>query len=124
MLDYGAADGVDPLLLLLVAVGDEVHGGVGGGELEGAGLVNDVLGSLDGEAGADGDDAARNGGAGDAVGILEPEQLPLLQDEPAATPGLDVVALLGEPSGSLRVRPELDPVVVFRVRVLTRRCSP
>lgn len=124
MLNYGAADGIDPLLLLLVGIGDEVHGGGGGGELEGAGLVDDVLGPLDGEAGADGDDPARDGGAGDAVVVLEPEELALLEDEPAAAPGLDVVALLGEPPGSLRVRPELDPVVVFRIRVLTRRCSP
>lgn len=63
MLNYGAADGVDPLFFLLIGVGDEVHGGVGGGELEGARLMDDVFGAFDGEARADGDNAARSGGA-------------------------------------------------------------
>lgn len=106
-LDNGAADGVDPLLLLLVGVGDEVHGFFAGGELEGELLVEDVLGALDGEAGGDGDDAAGAGCAGEVL-VLEPEELPLLQHEPAPPPCLDVLALLGEPPRSLRVRPELD----------------
>lgn len=124
MLNDGAADGVDPLLLLLIGVGDEVHGVLaGGGELESTGLVDDVLGTLDGQAGAHRDDATWDGGPGD-VAVLEPEELALLEDEPAAAPGLDVVALLGQPPGSLRVRPELHPAVVLRAGVLTRRRSP
>lgn len=123
MLHDGPSDRVDPLLLLLLGVSKEVHGVLVGGELEGAGLVEDVLGALYSEAGADRDDATWRGGAGD-VGILEPEELALLEDEPAATPGLDVLALLGEPACALRVRPELHATVVLRARILARRCSP
>lgn len=73
MLDDGAPDGVDPLLLLLLGIGDEVHGILaGGGELEGTGFVDDILSALDGQAGADRDHAAWNGAAGD-VAVLEPE---------------------------------------------------
>ncbi|GMN28304.1 hypothetical protein TIFTF001_001993 [Ficus carica] len=42
-----------------------------------------------------GNDIARGGGAVDD-GVLEPEELPLFRDEPAAAPGLDVVAFLGD----------------------------
>lgn len=58
------------------------------------------------------------------MGVLEPEHFTLFQDEPAAPPRLDVVALLGQPPDSLRVGPELDSLVVTRVRVLTRHCPP
>lgn len=117
------ADRVDPLLLLLLRIGDEEHGVLIGGDLEGEGLVEDVLGALHGEAAADGDDAARLGEAGDA-GVLEPEELPLLEHEPAAAPRLDVVALLAEPAGALRLGPELDSGVVVGVRRLESRRSP
>lgn len=73
VLNDGAADGVDPLLLLLLGGGEEVHGGIGGGELEGAGLVDDVLGALHGEARGHGDDATWRGGGRDGEGVLEPE---------------------------------------------------
>lgn len=123
MLYYGPSDRVDPLLLLLLGVGDEVHGVLIGGELEGAGLVDDVLRAPDGEAGAHWDDTTWRGGASD-VGVLEPEELTLLEHEPAAAPGLDVLALLCKPPGALRVRPEIHAVVVLRARVLARRCAP
>lgn len=71
MLHYGPSNRVDPLLLLLLGVGDEVHGVLVGGELKGAGLVEDVLGAPDGEAGAHWDDTTWRGVAGD-VGVLEP----------------------------------------------------
>ena len=45
-------------------------------------------------------------------GVLEPEELPLLQHEPAAPPHLDVLALLRELAGEVRVRLELNDVVV------------
>lgn len=123
VLHYGPSDRVDPLLLLLVGVGEEVHGVLVGGELEGAGLVEDILSAPDGEAGAHWDDTTWRGAAGD-VGVLEPEELALLEHEPAATPCLDVLALLGKPAGALRIRPELHAVVVLRARVLARRRSP
>ncbi|RZR72672.1 hypothetical protein BHM03_00015740 [Ensete ventricosum] len=113
VLDDGAADGVDPLLFLLLSIGDEVHGLGPGGDLEGEGTVEDVLGALDGEAGGDGDDAARGGGAGD-VGVLEPEELPLLQHEPPAAPRLDVLPLLCQPPRPLRVRPERYTSLLLR----------
>ena len=102
VLNDGSADGIDPLLLLLLGVGDEVHGLAAGGELEGELAVKDVFRPLDGEAGGDGDDATGNGGAGD-VGLLEPEELPLLEHEPTAPPRLDVLPLLVQPPGALRV---------------------
>ena len=37
------------------------------------------------------------GGATDDE-VLEPEELPLFQDKPAAAPGVDVVAKLGKPT--------------------------
>ncbi|GMN52238.1 hypothetical protein TIFTF001_021389 [Ficus carica] len=57
-------------------------------------------------------DTARNGGETDD-GVLEPEELPLFQDEQAEGPGLDVVAFLSQPSGIIWLRPELDTVVAF-----------
>jgi len=102
----GAAYGVDPLLLLLLSVRDEVHGLTRGGELEGVGPVEHVLGALDGEAGGDGDDAAGHGGARDGR-VLEPEEPPLLEHEPPPPPRLDVLALLGQPTHALRNTPEL-----------------
>ncbi|CAL5353121.1 unnamed protein product [Camellia sinensis] len=123
VLNYGTPNRVDPLFLVLLRIGDEVHGEAIGGELEGEGLVEDVLGALDGEAGGDGDDAAGEGGACDG-GVLEPEELALFEDEPAATPGLDVVALFGEPTGALGVGPVVYSFVVFGVWVRTRRSSP
>ncbi|GMN41326.1 hypothetical protein TIFTF001_010551 [Ficus carica] len=123
VLDDGATDGINPVLLLLLGVGDEVHGVGPGGELEGVLLVEDVLGALDGEAGGDGDDAAGPGGTGDG-GVLEPEELPLLQDEPAPPPRLYVLALLRQPAAALRSRPELHAAVVVRALRLARRGSP
>ena len=123
MLDYGASDGVYPFLLLLLGVGDEVHGVAVGGELEGKLLVEDVLGALDGEASTHRDDATWLGIVGD-VGVLEPEELASFQDEPAATPGLDVLALLGEPAGSLGGRPEIHALVVLWLRVQPSSGSP
>lgn len=63
LLNDGAADRVDPILLLLLGIGDEVHSLSIGGELESEGFVEDVFGALDGEAIADGDDAAGLGGS-------------------------------------------------------------
>ena len=107
VLDDGAPDGVDPLLLLLLGVSNEVHGLARGGELEGVGSVEHVLGALDGEAGGDRDDTAGHGGARDGR-LLEPEEPPLLEHEPPPPPRLDVLALLGQPTYALRDAPELD----------------
>lgn len=123
MLDNGAADGVYPFLLLLLGIGDEVHGVAVGGELEGELLVEYVFRALDGEASADRDDATRLGVMGD-VGVLEPEELASFEDEPAAAPGLDVLTLLGEPAGSLGSRPEIDALVILWLRVETSSGSP
>nr|GMD22286.1 hypothetical protein BHM03_00015740 [Ipomoea batatas] len=96
VLNDGAADGIDPILLLLLGVSDEVHGVTASGELERKGLVEDVLGALDGEALVDGDDAARDGvGSGGGGRVFEPQKLSLLENKPTTAPGLDVVALLG-----------------------------
>lgn len=114
MLNNRSPDRIDPILLLLLRIGDEIHRVAPSGELEGELAIEHVLGALDGEAIGDGDDAAGAGGAGD-VGFLEPEEFSLLEDEPAAAPGLDVLALLGEPAGALGRGPELDAVVVVGV---------
>lgn len=102
MLHNRPSDGVDPVLLLLLGIGDEVHGVLTGGDLESEGLVEDVLGALDGEAIGDWDDAAWGRELGH-VGILEPQELTLLQHEPPAAPRLDVVPLLHQPPGTLRI---------------------
>ena len=117
----GAAYGVDPLLLLLLSVRDEVHGLTRGGELEGVGPVEHVLGALDGEAGGDGDDAAGHGGARDGR-VLEPEEPPLLEHEPPPPPRLDVLALLGQPTHALRNTPELH-AAARRIGVRGRRAG-
>ncbi|KAK4253956.1 hypothetical protein QN277_009398 [Acacia crassicarpa] len=46
VLNNCVADGVDPIFLPLFTGRDEVHGGVGDGKLEGARLVQDVLGAF------------------------------------------------------------------------------
>ncbi|CAL9123578.1 unnamed protein product, partial [Musa textilis] len=108
----GAADGIDPLLLLLLGVSDEVHGLAPGGDFEGEGAIEDVLGALDGETGGDRDDAAGSGRAGDG-GVLEPEELPLLQNEPPAAPRLDVLPLLRQPPRPLRGGPERHALLLL-----------
>lgn len=124
VLDYGPSDGVDPVLLVLLGVGDEVHGVGPGGELEGVLFVEDVLGALHRQTRGHWDDATWTGSSGHG-GVLEPEELPSLQHEPPATPRLNVLALLREPPGSLRLRPELDAAVVVGLRRrLARRGSP
>ena len=123
VLNNWSPDGVDPILLLLLGIGDEVHGLSASWELESELFVEDVLGAFDGEAGGHWNNATRPGGAGDG-GFLEPEELALLEDEPAATPGLDVFALFGEPARALRVWPELHAAVVVRVIGGAGRRSP
>lgn len=93
MLDDGATDGVNPLLLVLLGVRNEIHGLGRRGELEGELAVEHVLGALDCEAGGDGDDAAGHRGPCHRR-VLEPEKPPLLQHEPPPPPRLDVLALL------------------------------
>lgn len=95
MLDNGAADGVDPVFLLLFGVCDEVHGVGAGGEFEGELLVENVFRALDCEAGGDGDDATGRGITGDVKGGFKPEEVALFEDEPPAPPGLDVFTLFG-----------------------------
>ena len=111
VLDDGATDGVDPVFLLLLGIGYEVHSVRARGKLERVWLVEDIFGAFDGETRGDGDDAAWPRGACDGR-VLEPEEFALLKDEPTAAPSLDVLALLGEPAGSLGVGPEFDAVVV------------
>lgn len=114
VLNNWSPDGVDPIFLLFLGIGDEVHGLSASRKLESELFIQDVLGAFDGEAGGHRNDASRPGGAVDD-GFLKPEKLALLEDEPAATPGLNVLALFGEPAGAFRVRPELDAAVVVRV---------
>lgn len=111
MLNNRSSNRVNPVFLLLLRIGDEVHGVGASGEFESELLVEDVFGALDSEAGGHWDDATWLGGAGDR-GFLEPEELALLEDEPPATPGLDVLALFGQPAAPLRARPELHALVV------------
>lgn len=121
MLNDGAANRVDPVLLLLIGIGDEVHRIGARGEFEGVGFVEDVFGALDGKTGGDGDDAAWLGDARDG-GVFEPEELALFEDEPAAAPGFDVLALFCEPAGAFGVGPEFNAVVVgWRLRLAGRR---
>lgn len=124
ILNYRAADRIDPLLLFALGLGDEVHGVLTGGrELEGAGLMEDILSALDGEAGVDRDDAAWNGGASNDR-VLKPEEFTLFQNEPTATPGFEVFALLVEPAGAFGAVPEFDALVILRTRILAGRRSP
>lgn len=52
---------VDPVLFFFVRIRNKEHGLVGRGELEGVWAVDSVLGSFNGEAAVDVDDAARGG---------------------------------------------------------------
>ena len=54
-------DGVDPVFFLFIGIRDEERGLVGRRQLEGVRPVDGVLGSLDGEAAVDVDDAPRDG---------------------------------------------------------------
>ena len=65
MLHYGPSDGVDPILLFLLGIGDEVHGIGSGGEFESVLSVEDVFGALDCKASGHGDDATWLRDAGD-----------------------------------------------------------
>ena len=94
VLDNGSSDGVDPLLLLFLGVSDEVHRVLIRRQLERTGLVEDILGSLHGQARAHWDHATWTRWPCH-VRVLEPEELTLLQHEPATPPSLDVLALLG-----------------------------
>lgn len=114
VLNDGASNGVDPILLLLLGIGDEVHRVGARGELERVLLVDHILRALHRQARRHRNDAARLGGARDG-GVLEPEELPLLQHEPPPSPRLDVLALLRQPTASLWIRPELHAVVVVRL---------
>nr|KYP48685.1 hypothetical protein KK1_029571 [Cajanus cajan] len=58
-----------------------------------------------------------------AFGLLRTSSAPLT-DEPAAPPRLDVLALLRQPSGALRVRPELHAVIVRRILRHAGRRAP
>lgn len=122
-MNYRAADRIDPLLLFALRLSDEVHSVLTGGEFEGAGLMEDILGSLDGEAGIDRDNAAWNGGASNDR-VLKPEEFTSFQNEPTATPGSEVFALLVEPAGALGAGPEFDALVILRTRILAGRRSP
>ena len=113
LLHDGTADGVDPVLLLLLGVGDEVHRPVARRYLEGEFAADRVLRSLDREAGAHGDDSPGARAAIDNA-ILEPEELSSLQNEPPPPPRFDVLALLVQPSRPLGAVPEL--YVVHGVR--------
>jgi hypothetical protein len=105
-MNDAVADGVDPLLLLLLIVGDEVHGLSEGGELEGELAVEHVLGAIDGAAG-DGDDAVGDQGPHHG-GVLEPEESALLEHEPPLPPRLGILTLLVQPPRLLHPMPELD----------------
>ena len=65
MLHYGPSDGVDPILLLLLGIGDEVHGIGSGGEFESVLSVEDVFNALDYEASGHRDDTTWLRDAGD-----------------------------------------------------------
>lgn len=61
ILNYRAPNRIDPLLLFALRLSDEVHSVLTGGrELEGARLMEDILGSFDGEAGINRDNTAWN----------------------------------------------------------------
>lgn len=96
MLYDGAANGIDPLLLLLITVCDEVHGLSARRELEGEWLVEDVFGSLDSQTGANRNDTTGIRIPCDVI-FFEPEELSLLQNKPPAPPCFDVLALLHQP---------------------------
>lgn len=94
MLNNRATNRIDPLLFLLLSIRHKVHRVFPRGELEGEGFVQKVLGAPDGEASAHRDDATWSGAGGDVVGVFEPKELALFQNEPTAAPRFDVVALL------------------------------
>ncbi|GAY37878.1 hypothetical protein CUMW_032440, partial [Citrus unshiu] len=76
VLNNRATNRIDPLLFLLLSIRHK------------------VLGAPDGEASAHRDDATWSGAGGDVVGVFEPKELALFQNEPTAAPRFDVVALL------------------------------
>jgi len=63
VLDDGATNGVDPVLLLLLGIGNEVHGVGACGKFKCVRLVKDVFGAFNGKAVGDGDAAAWSRGA-------------------------------------------------------------
>lgn len=107
MLHYGSAYRIDPLLLLLIRVRDEIHGLLTGGELESKLLVENILRPFDSEASGDLDDATGLGIPRN-VAIFEPEKLTAFEDKPTATPRFDVFALFHEPSRALGADPEVS----------------
>lgn len=118
MLHNGAADRVDPFLFLLLGISNEVHGVLAGGEFKSKGFIECVFGTFDSKAIGDGNDASGNGILyGRIKRILKPQQFSLFQNKPTAAPGFDVLALLGEPAGPLRIGPEIYAVVVGGVGI-------
>lgn len=123
MLNNRSTNRIDPVLLLLLRIGDEIHRLAPRRHLERKLPIKNILCALDGEAGGNRDDTAWSGRAGDGR-FLEPEESSLFQDEPAAAPRLDVLTLLGEPAGAFGVGPVLNAVVVFFRLSVTHRGSP
>lgn len=76
MLHYGASDGVDPVLFLLLGISDEVHRLSPRTQLKSVLFIQHIFGSLDGEAGGHWNNATWLGGAGDSR-FFEPKELAL-----------------------------------------------
>lgn len=87
-----STDGVDPIFLLFLGISYEKHGLGPGGELKSVLLVEYILGAFDREASSSWNHPTRYRTSGDRR-FLEPEELSLLQNEPAASPSLNVLPL-------------------------------
>ena len=119
MLNNRSTNGVNPLLFLLIRIGNKIHSLSTHGKLKGEWSIENIFSTFDGETCRDRDDASWFGGSRNDA-FFEPEELPSLQDEPPAAPRLYVLSLLHKPSCSFWIAPEID---LLRLHALWLRLS-
>ena len=105
MLNNRSTNGVNPLLFLLIRIGNKIHSLSTHGKLKGEWSIENIFSTFDGETCRDRDDASWFGGSRNDA-FFEPEELPWLQNKPSPAPCLDILTLLHEPSGAFGIDPE------------------
>lgn len=92
MPDNGSSHGIDPILFLLIRICNEIHRLLVRGKLECMLFVQNICRASYGTARGNRDDSTGPGISANMV-VFEPEEHALFEDEPAATPGFDILAL-------------------------------